>query len=125
LRNRRRQAQLHSVFIGRANYIFGSYDCRERAGRIGGVLKSLFFAFSRLSGIRALVVLAALTVCSCMQATSDVTRADHPNASDAIHSWQTERRRVLRANSRLPFGAFFALAIWSGWFLDTGIANFG
>lgn len=38
---------------------------------------------------------------------------------------QAKRRRVLRANSRIPFGAFFALAIWFGWLFDTGIANFG
>ena len=44
----------------------------------------------------------------------------------AMYLWrQTKRRRVLRANSRIPFGAFFAFAIWSGWLLDTGIANFG
>src|SRR5580658_8713344 len=64
----------------------------ERAGWIGGVLKGLFFAFSRLSGIRALVVLTALTVCSCMQATSDVTSADHPNASDTIRSIDLQPR---------------------------------
>ena len=56
------------------------------------MLKRLFFAFSRLSGNRALVVLAALTVCSCMQATSDVTSADHPNASDAIRSIDLQPR---------------------------------
>ena len=44
----------------------------------------------------------------------------------AMYLWrQTKRRRILRANSRIPFGAFFALAIWSGWLFDTGIANFG
>ena len=44
----------------------------------------------------------------------------------AMYLWrQRKRRRILRANSRIPFGAFFALAIWSGWLLDTGIANFG
>jgi leader peptidase (prepilin peptidase)/N-methyltransferase len=44
----------------------------------------------------------------------------------AMYLWrQTKRRRLLRANSRIPFGAFFALAIWSGWLFDTGIANFG
>jgi leader peptidase (prepilin peptidase)/N-methyltransferase len=44
----------------------------------------------------------------------------------AMYLWrQTKRRRIPRANSRIPFGAFFALAIWSGWLFDTGIANFG
>lgn len=44
----------------------------------------------------------------------------------AMYIWrQTKRRRVLRANSRIPFGASFALAIWSGWLLDAVIANFG
>jgi len=44
----------------------------------------------------------------------------------AIYLWrQRKRRRIPRANSRIPFGAFFALAIWSGWLFDTGIANFG
>ena len=32
---------------------------------------------------------------------------------------QKLRRRAVRATSRLPFGAFFALAIWFGWILDT------
>src|ERR1700691_4619952 len=64
----------------------------ERARWIDGVLKGLLFAFSRLSEIRALVVLAALTVCSCMQATSDVTSADHPNASDAVRSIDLQPR---------------------------------
>ena len=61
-------------------------------GGINGVLKGLFFAFSRLRGIRALAILAALTVCSCMQATSDVTSADHPNASDTIRSIDLQPR---------------------------------
>ena len=44
----------------------------------------------------------------------------------AMYLWrQRKRRRILRANSRIPFGAFFALAIWSGWLFDTGIGNFG
>lgn len=44
----------------------------------------------------------------------------------AMYLWrQRKRRRIPRANSRIPFGAFFALAIWSGWLFDTGIANFG
>src|SRR5271170_8114848 len=74
----------------------------ERAGWIGGVLKGLFFAFSRLSGIRALVVLAALTVCSCMQATSDVTSADHPNASDTIRSIDLQPRYPKSAENVEP-----------------------
>jgi leader peptidase (prepilin peptidase) / N-methyltransferase len=32
---------------------------------------------------------------------------------------QRNRRRVLRAASRVPFGAFLAPAIWFGWVLDT------
>jgi leader peptidase (prepilin peptidase)/N-methyltransferase len=32
---------------------------------------------------------------------------------------QRGRRRVLRAAGRVPFGAFFAPAIWFGWVLDT------
>jgi leader peptidase (prepilin peptidase)/N-methyltransferase len=32
---------------------------------------------------------------------------------------QGSRRRVLRAASRVPFGAFLAPAIWFGWVLDT------
>ena len=32
---------------------------------------------------------------------------------------QRSRRRVLRAASRVPFGAFLAPAIWFGWVLDT------
>ena len=32
---------------------------------------------------------------------------------------QQSRRRVLRAASRVPFGAFLAPAIWFGWVLDT------
>jgi leader peptidase (prepilin peptidase)/N-methyltransferase len=32
---------------------------------------------------------------------------------------QRKRARVLRAVGRIPFGAFFAPAIWLGWMLDT------
>jgi leader peptidase (prepilin peptidase)/N-methyltransferase len=32
---------------------------------------------------------------------------------------QRSRGRALRSTSRLPFGAFFALAIWFGWVSDT------
>jgi leader peptidase (prepilin peptidase)/N-methyltransferase len=32
---------------------------------------------------------------------------------------QSKRARVLRAAGRIPFGAFFAPAIWLGWILDT------
>ena len=32
---------------------------------------------------------------------------------------QRKRARVLRAAGRIPFGAFFAPAIWLGWVLDT------
>jgi leader peptidase (prepilin peptidase)/N-methyltransferase len=32
---------------------------------------------------------------------------------------QKARGRALRANSRLPFGLFFAPAIWLGWLFDT------
>jgi len=32
---------------------------------------------------------------------------------------QRKRARVLRAAGRIPFGAFFAPAIWLGWMLDT------
>jgi leader peptidase (prepilin peptidase) / N-methyltransferase len=34
---------------------------------------------------------------------------------------QRKRARVLRATGRIPFGAFFAPAIWLGWMLDTMI----
>jgi leader peptidase (prepilin peptidase)/N-methyltransferase len=34
---------------------------------------------------------------------------------------QRKRARVLRAAGRIPFGAFFAPAIWLGWILDTMI----
>ena len=64
----------------------------ERLGGINGVLKGLFFAFSRLGSIRALAILAPLTLGSCMQATSDVTSADHPNASDTIRSIDLQPR---------------------------------
>ena len=64
----------------------------ERLGGIDGVLKGLFFAFSRLGSIRALAILAPLTLGSCMQATSDVTSADHPNASDTIRSVDLQPR---------------------------------
>src|SRR5277367_2753788 len=50
------------------------------------------FVLSRLRAMRALLVLAALTVCSCMQATSDVTSADHPTASDTIRSIDLQPR---------------------------------
>jgi len=32
---------------------------------------------------------------------------------------QRKRARVLRAAGRIPFGAFFAPAIWLGWVMDT------
>ena len=32
---------------------------------------------------------------------------------------QAKRSRVLRAAGRVPFGAYFAPAIWVGWVLDT------
>ena len=64
----------------------------ERLGGINGVLKGLFFAFSRLGRIRALAILAPLTLGSCMQATSDVTSADHPNASDTVRSIDLQPR---------------------------------
>jgi leader peptidase (prepilin peptidase) / N-methyltransferase len=35
---------------------------------------------------------------------------------------QRRRMRVLRGASRVPFGAFFALAIWLGWALDMMLA---
>jgi leader peptidase (prepilin peptidase) / N-methyltransferase len=34
---------------------------------------------------------------------------------------QRKRLRILRAGGRVPFGAFFAPAIWLGWMLDTMI----
>jgi leader peptidase (prepilin peptidase) / N-methyltransferase len=34
---------------------------------------------------------------------------------------QRKRSRILRAAGRVPFGAFFAPAIWLGWMLDTMI----
>jgi general secretion pathway protein D len=61
-------------------------------GGINGLLKGPFFAFSRLGRIRALAVLAPLTLGSCMQATSDVTSADHPNASDTVRSIDLQPR---------------------------------
>ncbi len=61
-------------------------------GGINGLLKGLFFAFSRLGRIRALAILAPLTLGSCMQATSDVTSADHPNASDTVRSIDLQPR---------------------------------
>ena len=36
---------------------------------------------------------------------------------------QGSRRRVLRAASRVPFGAFLAPAIWFGWVLDTMLST--
>jgi leader peptidase (prepilin peptidase)/N-methyltransferase len=35
---------------------------------------------------------------------------------------QKRRARALRAAGRIPFGAFFALAIWFGWVLETTLA---
>jgi leader peptidase (prepilin peptidase)/N-methyltransferase len=32
---------------------------------------------------------------------------------------QRKRARLVRAAGRIPFGAFFAPAIWLGWMLDT------
>jgi leader peptidase (prepilin peptidase) / N-methyltransferase len=36
---------------------------------------------------------------------------------------QRKRARVLRAVGRIPFGAFFAPAIWLGWLMETVLAN--
>ncbi len=36
---------------------------------------------------------------------------------------QRKRARLLRAAGRVPFGAFFAPAIWVGWMLDTMLAT--
>jgi leader peptidase (prepilin peptidase)/N-methyltransferase len=44
----------------------------------------------------------------------------------AVYLWrQRKHRRILRAASRIPFGAFFAPAIWLGWLLETRLANWG
>ena len=44
----------------------------------------------------------------------------------AAYLWrQRKRRRVARATARIPFGAFFALAIWVGWVLDARLADWG
>jgi leader peptidase (prepilin peptidase)/N-methyltransferase len=44
----------------------------------------------------------------------------------AAYLWrQRKHRRILRAASRIPFGAFFAPAIWLGWLLETRLANWG
>jgi leader peptidase (prepilin peptidase)/N-methyltransferase len=40
-------------------------------------------------------------------------------ALSAYFLQQKARGRALRANSRLPFGLFFAPAIWLGWLFDT------
>jgi leader peptidase (prepilin peptidase) / N-methyltransferase len=37
---------------------------------------------------------------------------------------QRRRFRLLRAASRVPFGAFFAPAIWLGWVLESGLSPF-
>lgn len=36
---------------------------------------------------------------------------------------QRKRARVLRAVGRIPFGAFFAPAIWLGWLMETVLTN--
>jgi leader peptidase (prepilin peptidase) / N-methyltransferase len=36
---------------------------------------------------------------------------------------QRKRARTLRATARLPFGAFFAPAIWAGWIFDTTLGS--
>ena len=36
---------------------------------------------------------------------------------------QRKRERVLRATGRVPFGAFFAPAIWLGWVMETMLLN--
>jgi leader peptidase (prepilin peptidase)/N-methyltransferase len=36
---------------------------------------------------------------------------------------QRKRARVLRAAGRIPFGAFFAPAIWLGWLMETVLTN--
>jgi leader peptidase (prepilin peptidase) / N-methyltransferase len=38
---------------------------------------------------------------------------------------QRKRLRLLRAASRVPFGAFFAPAIWLGWLLEQVLPAFG
>lgn len=44
----------------------------------------------------------------------------------AAYLWRQRRRnRVLRSTARIPFGAFFALAIWFTWALDTRLADLG
>jgi leader peptidase (prepilin peptidase)/N-methyltransferase len=37
---------------------------------------------------------------------------------------QRKRARVLRAAGRIPFGAFFAPAIWLGWVTETILQTF-
>jgi leader peptidase (prepilin peptidase)/N-methyltransferase len=44
----------------------------------------------------------------------------------AAYLWRRcKRGRAMRAAARIPFGAFFAPAIWLAWLLDTGLANWG
>jgi len=44
----------------------------------------------------------------------------------AAYFWRQRRhRRIPRAAARIPFGAFFAPAIWLGWLLETALVNWG
>lgn len=44
----------------------------------------------------------------------------------AVHLWrQRRRKRVVRAAARIPFGAYFALAIWACWLTETRLADWG
>ena len=55
----------------------------------------------------------------------DRDRGGRGTGRPSLASEKSRRARALRATARIPFGAFFAPAIWGGWLLDMRITDWG
>jgi leader peptidase (prepilin peptidase) / N-methyltransferase len=95
-----------------------------RAAMIAGLLWLLRAAYWRLRGRDGLglgdVKLAAVAGAWLSLPTLPIALEVAAISAIAAYAFrQRKRARVLRAAGRVPFGAFFAPAIWLGWVLET------
>jgi leader peptidase (prepilin peptidase)/N-methyltransferase len=117
---------VHAVMVGEGSAIEALALAALRAATLALVFLALRLIYARLRGRQGLglgdVKLAA--VAGAWLGWNAIPVAIEIAAVSALAVYAPRRyllRRPLRATTRLPFGLFFAPAIWLGWLLDATV----
>jgi leader peptidase (prepilin peptidase) / N-methyltransferase len=117
---------VHAVIVGEGSVIESLALAALRAAAVALVFLALRLLYARLRGRQGLglgdVKLAA--VAGAWLGWNAIPVAIEIAAVSALAVYAPRhylRRRPLRATTRLPFGLFFAPAIWLGWLLDATV----